>query len=73
MAAQLEGAVAPPSDKSGLTVNASDAGGAVPVPMMPAAIRAVAASKAIATGIDLRALPGIESLLFTLSCRVGVT
>jgi hypothetical protein len=40
---------------------------------MPAAMRPTAASTAIATAIGLRALLGIESLLFTLSFRVGVT
>jgi hypothetical protein len=46
---------------------------AVPASLMPAAITVVAASRAIATEVDLRALLGIENLLFTSSSGVDVT
>jgi hypothetical protein len=64
----MEGAGALSSDTSALTVNASDAARAVPAPMMPAAIRALPASTAIATAIGLTALLGIESLLVVVIC-----
>src|SRR3954453_23033030 len=58
-AASVEDAVTPPSETSGLTVYASVAACAVPVSMMPAAIDAAAASRAIAAANDLRALVDI--------------